>query len=279
MNWLQSNAWIALPATASLAWALLACNRSVRAILPLDAPDVGRKQHGRATPLVGIAVLPMVAATLLANCRVAACVAAVGCAAVGWMDDWTKERGVDFDWRIKACALLAASVALAFAAASPFDDPLRFFAATALSFALVNATNFLDNTDGVCASLAATTLLLAGGASGPYAGAAFAALGFLGCNWPKARAFAGDAGAYALGVCVASQCMERPIGAAGLAPFAVQIIDFAQVVCVRLCLGKRPWVGDRRHVTHWLLRLSVPRAAVAPALALLAFAIARALGT
>lgn len=279
MSWLSSDAWIALPATALLAWALLACNRSVRAILPLDAPDVGRKHHGRATPLVGVAVVPMVAATLLASDRVVACVAVIACAAVGWMDDWTKERGVDFDWRIKACALLAASAALACAAASPFDEPLRFLAATVLAFVLVNATNFLDNTDGVCASLAATSLLLAGGASGPYSGAAFAALGFLVHNWPKARAFAGDAGAYALGICVASQCVERPLDVAGLAPFAVQFFDFAQVVCVRLLLGRKPWVGDRRHVTHWLLRLSVPRVAVAPLLLLAAFTIARAIGS
>lgn len=279
MNWLQSNAWVALPATALLATAMLACNRSVRAILPLDAPDLGRKQHGRATPLVGIAVVPMVAATLLASDRLFACFAALACAAVGWMDDWTKERGTHFDWRVKAVTLLAASSALAFAAVSPLDDPLRFCAAATLAFVLVNATNFLDNTDGVCASLVATTLLIAGGVSGPYAGAAFAALGFLACNWPKACAFAGDAGAYALGVCVASQCVERPIDVAGLAPFSVQLFDFAQVVCVRLWLGKKPWVGDRRHVTHWLTRLSVPRAAVAPTLALVALAAARAMGS
>ncbi len=278
MSGMQSNAWIAAPATALVAWLLLICNQTIRPILPLDAPNHGRKQHARSTPLAGVAMVPMVAATLLANGKIAACAAALTCAAVGWIDDWTKERGVDFDWRIKAGVLLAACVTLASSAASPIEAPLRFFAMTSLAFVLINATNFLDNTDGVCVSLAATTLLIAEGAQGPFAGAAFAGLGFLVFNWPIARAFAGDAGAYALGVCVAAQCVERPIDTLGLAPFAIQLFDFAQVVSVRLCCGLKPWVGDRRHVTHWLLRLSVPRVLVAPVLALTATAIAHLIG-
>ncbi len=274
MNWLLDHAWAMAPcATAYVGFALW-WNRTRSALLPFDAPDDGRKRHGARVPLAGIALVPLVAAACMAAGELAAGWAALLCGLLGYIDDWTKELRRDLDWKVKAAVLSAACCLLAASHSAPLDEPLRFAWLLGLAFVLVNATNFLDNTNGVAASLTATCLLCAGGANGPFTPVAFTALGFLPWNWPRARAFLGDAGAYALGVALAAAALRALDGAASLWPFALPLFDFTQVVLVRIGLGKKPWVGDRRHVTHWLQNVGAPAAAVAPLLALVAATIA-----
>lgn len=273
MNGLLDHAWAAAPAAAAYVGFALWWNRTRSALLPFDAPDDGRKRHAARVPLAGIAIVPLVAAACFAAGERAAGWAALLCGVLGYVDDWTKELRRDLDWKIKAAVLSAACCLLA-AAHAPLGEPARFLSLLALAFVLVNATNFLDNTNGVASMLCATCLLCAGGATGPFAPVAFVALGFLPWNWPRARAFLGDAGAYALGVAIAAAALRGIDGTAGLWPFALLLFDFTQVVLVRIALGKKPWVGDRRHVTHWLRNVGVPASAVAPLLALLAATIA-----
>src|SRR5690606_37443967 len=101
----------------------------------------------------------------------------------------------------KAGVLLLAAAACATEAIDPAAAPRTWLVAFALAFVLTNATNFLDNTDGVAVAVAGTALLVAGGVDGPLAPCGAAALGFLPWNWPRPRLFLGDAGAYALGLC------------------------------------------------------------------------------
>lgn len=274
MNWLTDHAWIAAPFAAIYVGFALWWNRTRSALLPFDAPDDGRKRHAARVPLAGIALAPILGAACMATGKTEAAWAALACGALGYVDDWTKEQRRDLDWKIKAAVLGAACCALAAAHASPLADPLKFSSLLALAFVLVNSTNFLDNTNGVASTLCATSLLCAGGVNGAYAPAAFAAFGFLPWNWPRARAFLGDAGSYALGVAVAAAALDSLDASKGLWPFAILLFDFSQVVTVRVALGKKPWVGDRRHVTHWLLNLGAPVWSVAPILALAAAALA-----
>ena len=58
--------------------------------------------------------------------------------------------------------------------------------------------------------------------------------------------------------------------AAALAPVAVPVLDFAQVVAARLYLGFLPWIGDRRHLTHIAMNTGLPQVWVAPVFASLA---------
>ncbi|MFY9344580.1 MAG: hypothetical protein WAT39_18960, partial [Planctomycetota bacterium] len=200
-------------------------------------------------------------------------------AAVGFADDRGKERGPGLDWRWKGLGLLVASALAATAATSPGADPLTFLYFAAFAFALTNATNFLDNTDGVAASLSAVTLLAATGGAGPFAAAGFAALAFVPWNWPFPRLFLGDAGAYTLGLAAAMALQPRlQADCQALAFAAVQLLDLVQVVLARLWLGVRPWVGDRRHLTHIVQNLGLPRLAVAPVFAALALALAALAG-
>jgi UDP-GlcNAc:undecaprenyl-phosphate GlcNAc-1-phosphate transferase len=138
---------------------------------------------------------------------------------------------------------------------------------------VINAFNFMDNMNGLCAGL---------GAIGAWYFAAIAAvdgqylvaliafltlgalLGFLPYNFPNARAFLGDAGSHLVGYLLAvlailphfySSRMPRPW--AVLAPLlilALPLADMAWVVVWRWRAGRPFYVGDTNHLSHRLVR-------------------------
>ena len=273
--------WAALIATASIAIGIF-CNRRIIGWLPDDPPRPGRKLHGRPVPLAGILIVPTILAWCIDDQAWLATAAIVIATATGFEDDRRKETSEalydgGLDWRIKAVGLAIASALIAITAADPTKDPWFFAAAFSLTFILTNAVNFLDNTDGVAASLAGGTLLCLGLGTTTQnwvAAAGFAALGFLPWNWPKSRLFLGDGGAYALGL----SCSFASVHAMREDPLlliavAVPLVDFSQVVLARIALAVPPWVGDRRHLTHILHNIGVPKVAVAPIFAAIAVAL------
>lgn len=268
-------------AAAALASALVAlgtwCNRRWIGWLPDDPPRPGRKQHARPMPLAGVVLVPATLPWLIAAHQWWLLAGFTLAAAVGFVDDWQKEHERDLGWRSKAIGLGVAAVLAAIEITAPFTEPWRFGCAVVFVFVLTNATNFLDNTDGVAVALAATSLLVLGLAGGNALAAAvgFAALGFLPWNWPRPHAFLGDAGAYALGLALG----VFTVGAAQddptwLLAAALPLADFGQVVIARLWLGHPPWVGDRRHLTHIAQNLGLPRVAIAPVFAAVALLLA-----
>ncbi len=260
-------AWAALASSALLLLGDLV-NRRVRGWMPDDPPRPGRKLHARPIPLAGVLLAPAIAPWLVAERDVPALVALTVATAVGFLDDHGKERGHDLDWRWKALGLAVAAAAAATAIVSPARDPVPWCVLFLFAFVLTNATNFLDNTDGVATGLGAAMLLSAnGGVHGTsgIAAAGFAAVGFLPWNWPRPRLFLGDAGAYALGVLAAiaiGRLVVVDVRALWLA--ALPLVDFTQVVAARLWLGLPPWVGDRRHLTHVVQNLGLQRWLCAP---------------
>ena len=85
------------------------CNRNVRGFLPDDLPRPGRKQHQRPIPLAGVTLAPAVIAALALGGHWLAATAALFAAAIGFVDDWHKERQRDFDWRLKGAVLALAA--------------------------------------------------------------------------------------------------------------------------------------------------------------------------
>jgi len=248
-------------------------NRRWRGWLPDDPPGPGRKQHGRPIPLAGIILLLLLVPWLcaLGAWLLAAAVAVAG--GIGYLDDRGKEHQRELDWRWKALALLLASGLVVADHRAVLANPWELALWVAATFVLVNATNFLDNTDGVATALSATSLLWLTSGLGPAAPIAGAALGFLPWNWPRARVFLGDAGAYSLGIALAWALLARwPEGPRCLLGVAVQLVDFCQVVTARLVIGVAPWIGDRRHLTHVAQNWGLPRVWVAPVFAALAAA-------
>jgi len=156
-----------------------------------------------------------------------------------------------------------------------------FLPGVALSYAVtvlwvltvVNAFNFMDNMNGLCAGLGAIGAFLFGvfaAAAGQYLVAAFALmmcgalLGFLPHNFPRARAFLGDSGSHLVGYMLAVMAIlphfhrpDRDAPLAVLSPLlilAVPLLDMAWVVLWRLRNGKPFYVGDTNHLSHRLVR-------------------------
>ncbi len=144
---------------------------------------------------------------------------------------------------------------------------------------MTNAFNFLDNMDGLSAGIAAICLIffafaaLLAGESGVavLCLTLFGALGgFLLYNLPPASIFMGDAGGLFLGFITsavavylsqiyASISLDPSLNWAPLFILAVPIYDFLSVNFLRLKSGRPPWVGDKNHISHRLVRLGLSR--------------------
>jgi len=148
------------------------------------------------------------------------------------------------------------------------------YAITALwILTVVNAFNFMDNMNGLCAGLGvigAGWLGLIAAGQGQYLVAtiafigAGALLGFLPFNFPRSSAFLGDAGSHLTGYLLAVLAIlphyysrKHPLHWAVLTPLlvlAVPLGDLAWVVLLR-CKNRRPfYVGDTNHLSHRLVQ-------------------------
>jgi UDP-GlcNAc:undecaprenyl-phosphate GlcNAc-1-phosphate transferase len=144
--------------------------------------------------------------------------------------------------------------------------------------AVINAFNFMDNMNGLCAGVGAIGALIFGliaAANGEYLVAITGFLmcgalaGFLPWNFPNARAFLGDAGSHLVGYLLAVMAIlphfytkQNPRPFAVLAPLfvlAIPLLDLAQVSLFRT-LNKKPfWIGDTNHISHRLARAGLSR--------------------
>jgi UDP-GlcNAc:undecaprenyl-phosphate GlcNAc-1-phosphate transferase len=143
---------------------------------------------------------------------------------------------------------------------------------------VINAFNFMDNMNGLCAGLGAIGALLFAFIAATHGEYLVALMGFLMCgalvgflpwNFPNARAFLGDAGSHLVGYLLAVMAIlphfynkQNPHPLAVLSPLlvlAIPLIDLAQVVIFRT-LNRRPfWIGDTNHLSHRLVRAGLSR--------------------
>ena len=149
---------------------------------------------------------------------------------------------------------------------------------------IMNAFNFLDNMDGLCAGVAlicAAALLGASAGMGQMFVSAWLCLligalgGFLPYNFSPASTFMGDAGSLVIGYLLGVlSCLTIYVGPGEtyynygifvpLVLMAVPLYDMVSVLTLRLRERRNPMVGDRRHFSHRLLRrgIGVPTAAL-----------------
>ena len=147
--------------------------------------------------------------------------------------------------------------------------PLVAWAVTALWIVgITNAMNFIDGLDGLCtgtAAIIAATLTFVSWQSGLPSSMLVglvlcgALLGFLRYNFPPARIFLGDTGAYFIGYSLALLALEgyqRVTVLTFIVPIlalAVPIIDTTLSVMRRLRRRMNPMLADRSHMHHRLL--------------------------
>jgi UDP-GlcNAc:undecaprenyl-phosphate GlcNAc-1-phosphate transferase len=267
-----------LVAPTLLAWLALrwlGLGSGLQAILPPSAPS--------ASPAAHRLLLDSYAASLLRygfnrrGAELAAILAgAFGILAVGWLDDKYELRPrAKFAGQFLVAALVAASGARI----TLFVPSLAFSYAITILWVvtLINALNFMDNMNGLCAGLGAIGAWCFGAraaAQGQYLVALVALLtfgallGFLPYNFPRARAFLGDAGSHLVGYLLAVLAIlphfytsRRPgPRRAVLIPLfvlAVPLLDLVWVVLLRWRLGKPFYQGDTNHLSHRLVRLGL----------------------
>ena len=198
-----------------------------------------------------------------------------GLTVIGLMDDlWD----VHPRYRLIAEALLGAGFVIV--VFDDLDTLPRLAVAVAGAIAIpvmTNATNLVDNSDGLASSLSAETSLtialtaIVAGMKGNEVGLGLvvtgACLGFLVHNRPPARVFMGDAGSLMLGFALAGAAAllihdaeihpsPHATAAALAVPLAafVQFGDVAMVSVTRIRRGVSPFTGGTDHTSHRLVR-------------------------
>lgn len=143
---------------------------------------------------------------------------------------------------------------------------------------VINAFNFMDNMNGLCSGLGLIGSLYFAGiaaSAGQYLVAligfltAGALLGFLPYNFPRAKAFLGDAGSHLVGYMLAVMAilphfytLKHPQPWAVFKPIAVLAVplgDLLWVVILRWRMGKPIYIGDTNHLSHRLVRAGLSR--------------------
>ena len=196
---------------------------------------------------------------------------AIAITLLGWFDD---------KHELKPLPKFAGQLLIAFAVAMAcritiFVPSVTFSYVITILWILtvINAFNFMDNMNGLCAGLGAIGAVLfaiIAAANGEYLVATIsflmcgALIGFLPWNFPNARDFLGDAGSHLVGYLLAVMAIlphfytrQNPHPLAVLSPLlvlAVPLVDLAQV-CLFRTLNKKPfWIGDTNHLSHRLVR-------------------------
>jgi len=203
---------------------------------------------------------------------------AVAMVALGWWDDKHELRPLA---KFAGQILIAAIVATAGVRVTLFVHNIVFSYAITILWILtvINAFNFMDNMNGLCAGLGAIgAFYFAASAaiSGQYLVALIALLacgallGFLPYNFPRANAFLGDAGSHLVGYLLAvlailphfysqKSDLNKLAVLTPLLVLAVPLADLVWVVILRWRMGKPFYVGDNNHLSHRLVRAGLSR--------------------
>ena len=207
---------------------------------------------------------------------------AIGMLLVGlWDDKHELKPGAKFAAQMVISAMVAASGVRI----TLFVPSILFSYAVTILWLLtiINAFNFIDNMNGLCAGVGAVASgyfgLIAASQDQYLVGLmAFlilgALLGFLPYNFPRALAFLGDSGSHVVGYLLGILAIlphfytsGHPRPWAVLVPLfilSVPLVDLAWVVIKRWRMGKPFYQGDRNHLSHQLVQagFSEPRAVI-----------------
>ena len=202
---------------------------------------------------------------------------AVAITILGWLDD---------KYELKALPKFIGQILIAVAVAAACKRITLFVHSDVFSYAVtilwlltvINAFNFMDNMNGLCAgvgAIGAFIFALIAATNGEYLVALTGFLmcgalaGFLPWNFPHARAFLGDAGSHLVGYLLAVMAIlphfytkQNPRPLAVLAPLlvlAIPLLDLAQVSLFRTLHKKPFWIGDTNHLSHRLVRAGMSR--------------------
>jgi len=203
---------------------------------------------------------------------------AVAITMLGWLDDKHELKALP---KLIGQILVAIAVTTACKRITLFvhSDIFSYTVTILWLLTIINAFNFMDNMNGLCAGLGAIGsffFALLAAAKGEYLVAIIgflmcgALVGFLPWNFPKGRAFLGDAGSHLVGYLLAVMAIlphfytrQEPRPLEVLSPLlvlAIPLIDLAQVSLFRTLNRKPLWLGDTNHLSHRLTRYGMNHA-------------------
>ena len=200
---------------------------------------------------------------------------------LGLLDDL---RPIGPRWKLFGQIVIALAVALGGAAIESVTNPLTggvyelgmwgLVATVVWLVALTNLINIIDGIDGLAGGISLMLMVLLVHAS--TGGASFVLLvavgmigvlvGFLYFNFPPARIYMGDGGAYLLGFLIGALTLvtsnKGTVAAALVAPvfaLALPIIDVSLAILRRGLKGLPVFRPDRRHIHHRLIEFGFSR--------------------
>ena len=212
--------------------------------------------------------------------------------ALGILDD---RRDLSAKWKFAGQVLIALAVAASGIRVTVFvESPAFSYAVTTLwILTVINAVNFQDNMNGLCAGLGLVSGWFFGlhaALEGQYLVASLAFLftgtlaGFLPFNFPRGSVFLGDGGSHVVGFLLAVLAILPDFYSAAsphkwlvftpLLVLAVPLADLVSVIIIRRRLGQAVWIGDNNHFSHRLVRAGLSK----PAAVLLLLLAATVLG-
>lgn len=162
------------------------------------------------------------------------------------------------------------------------SEPLQWVVTVLWLVTVMNALNFLDNMDGLCAGIGAICALIFGGIAAAHgqllaatlaAAIAGALIGFLPWNLPGAKIFLGDGGSHLTGFLLGvlailphyySYREPSPTFLPVLIPLivlALPLFDLVAVTWQRWRRGAPVYIGDTSHISHRFMRLGLSQTA------------------
>lgn len=280
INWLEASSMLA---ALLVALAILHQGWRIGELLGVvDHPDNGRKNHARATPLVGgIAIMvPLLVWAIAAffwpalvthgTVRVAIILCGGAAALIGLLDDRSSISPA-----LRLALLMALTVAALLVSpkllpaqfhwgdlADTRVTPLLSYVLVAIGMAgYVNSVNMADGQDGGVAGMFAIwsccILLSGGGSADDLATVIFVtSLAVLAYNLPG-KVFLGGAGAYGVtfvfGLLILDVHNSRTVTAETIIVwFFLPIVDCLRLLVTRPLHGHSPFEGDRNHLHHRL---------------------------
>ena len=244
-------------------------------LLPLLAAIVCLKLNGHSIANVALLVYGLNKRALQ---LAAIAFGAMGMVVLGLLDDKYELKPLT---KFAGQLLIAGVVAYSGVRITLFVPNVVFSYAVTMLWLLtvINAFNFMDNMNGLCAGLGAISaglFALVAAGEGQYLVALIAfltcgsLLGFLPHNFPQARAFLGDSGSHLVGYLLAVLAIlphfyhrgqPRPLAVlTPLVVLAVPLADLVWVIILRARRGQPFYIGDTNHLSHHLVRAGLNRA-------------------
>ncbi len=198
---------------------------------------------------------------------------------------WDDLRPLSAKFKLASQILISAAVYFGSVRIDIFKSPLTdtdislgmlgFFVTVLWLVSLTNLINLIDGIDGLAGGICLMLMFLLanvgmGGDSGFISllaiGVSGALLGFLRFNYPPAKIYMGDGGAYFLGFLIGILSIvnsnKGTVAAALLAPafaLALPIVDVGLAVLRRGLRGLPIFRPDRKHIHHHMLTLGISR--------------------